>query len=445
MPRLPALAAILLLSVLAGPALAQAAPSRFDIGVQDPLEFREQDAAGAYDAARAAGFRFVRLPVQWWRVATKRPANPGDPNDPGYNWSTVDGRLDAIVSRHMIPILSLYSPPEWTQSASRVTAKPGDFGTFASAIARRYSGSGSRPRVKYWQMWNEPNLKQFLNDTPGRYRALVNAAYASIKKVHSDNLVIAGGTAPFSDATQLGPIAFMRSLFKAKISFDIWSHHPYTSGGPNHKAASSDEASLGDLPRMRKLLMSAYRSGKIRSRGAPAFWVTEFGWDTNPPDPGGVPLTRHARWVAEAMYRMWQSDIPTMVWFKLRDDLFNGDWGAGYQGGMFRNTTALYANEKRKPVADVLDFPFAAVPEGGRVSVWGRTPRSRGGKVTIEMAKGGGWISIAKVSAGPHGVFHLKLNGRRGARLRARVGGDSSYPFTAVGTKDVPVRPFGGG
>jgi hypothetical protein len=196
---------------------------------------------------------------------------------------------------------------------------------------------------------------------------------------------------------------------------------------------------------MRKLLLSAYRAGKVRSHGAPGFWVTEFGWDTKPPDPGGVPLTRHARWVAEAMYRMWQTGIDTMVWFKLRDDPFNGDWGAGFQGGMFLNTTALYSNEKRKPVADVLRFPFAAVPEGGRVSVWGRTPRSRGGKVTIEMAKGSGWVSIAKVSAGSHGIFRLKLNGRRGARLRARVGSAASYPFTAVGTKDVPVRPFGGG
>jgi hypothetical protein len=448
MPRLLALVAICVVSGLAGPALAEAAPSRFDIGVQDPLEFPEQDPAGAYNAARAAGFRFVRLPVQWWRVAQHRPADPADPNSSGYDWSTVDGRLDAIVSRHMIPILSLYSPPEWTQSPSRVTAKPGDFGTFASAIARRYSGSGSRPRVKYWQMWNEPNLKMFLNDTPSRYRALVNAAYSSIKAVHSDNVVIAGGTAPFSDPGNhqgLGPFPFMRSLFKAKISFDVWSHHPYTSGGPNHKAALSDEASLGDLPRMRKLLLSAYRSGKIRSHGAPKFWVTEFGWDTKPPDPGGVPLAQHARWVAEAMYRMWQSDIETMVWFKLRDDLFNGDWGAGFQGGMFLNTTALYSNEKRKPVADVLTFPFSAVPEGSRVSVWGRTPRSRGGKVTIEMKRGGGWVSIAKVNAGSHGIFRLKLNGRRGARLRARAGSATSYPFTAVSTKDMAVRPFGGG
>jgi hypothetical protein len=61
------------------------------------------------------------------------------------------------------------------------------------------------------------------------------------------------------------------------------------------------------------------------------------------------------------------------------------------------------------------------------------------------MRRGGGWVSIAKVSAGSHGIFKLKLNGRRGTRLRAKVGSSASYPFTAVATKDVAVRPFGGG
>ena len=61
------------------------------------------------------------------------------------------------------------------------------------------------------------------------------------------------------------------------------------------------------------------------------------------------------------------------------------------------------------------------------------------------MRSGSGWVSIAKVGAGSHGIFRLKLNGRRGARLRARVGSTASYPFTAAATKDVAVRPFGGG
>src|SRR4051812_23973530 len=446
MPRLLALIAVTALTGLAMPAIGNAAPARFDVGIQDPLEFPEQDPSGAYATARAEGVRFIRLPLTWHDAARNRPADPANPADPEYDWSRVDARLDSIRAHGMTPLFLVSQAPDWAHG-SRLTAPVGAFADFVTAAARRYDGV-QRPRVKYWQMWNEPNLRMFLDDPAAHYRAMVNAGYKAVKAAHSDNVVVAGGLAPFSDPENtygVGPFPYMRSLFRGKVSFDIWSHHPYTSGGPNHKAALEQEASLGDLPRMRRLLLSAYRSGKIRSHGAPAFWVTEFGWDTKPPDPGGVPLAQHARWVAEAMYRMWQSNISTMVWFKLRDDPFNGDWGASFQAGLFLNTTDMYSNEKRKPAADVLRFPFAAVPEGGRVSVWGRTPRSRGGKVTIEMAKGSGWVSIAKVNAGSHGIFRLKLNGRRGARLRARTGGSTSYPFTAVHTTDVPVRPFGGG
>src|SRR3954465_12158721 len=391
MPRLLAFLVAITLAGLARPAVGEAAPAGFDIGIQAPLEFPEQDPVGAYRTARAEGVRFVRLPLTWHDVARNRPSDPTNPNDPAYTWDSVDRRLDSIRAQGMTPLFLVSQAPEWAHG-SRLTAPVRAFGDFVTAAARRYDGV-ARPRVKYWQMWNEPNLRMFLDDSAAHYRAMANAGYAAVKAAHPDNLVIAGGLAPFSDPTDqygIAPFPYMRSLFRGKVSFDIWAHHPYTSGGPNHKAPLEQEASLGDLPRMRKLLLSAYRSGKVRSHRAPGFLVTEFGWDTKPPDPGGVPLAQHARWVAEAMYRMWQSNISTMVWFKLRDDPFNGDWGASFQAGLFLNTTDMYSNEKRKPAADVLRFPFSAVPEHGRVSVWGRTPRSRRGKITIEMRKGGG-------------------------------------------------------
>ena len=458
MPRLLAFLVAITLAGLARPAVGEAAPARFDIGIQDPLEFPEQDPVGAYRTARAEGVRFVRLPLTWHDIARDRPSDPTDPNDPAYTWDSVDRRLDSIRAQGMTPLFLVSQAPEWAHE-SRLTAPVQAFGDFVTAAARRYDGV-ARPRVKYWQMWNEPNLRMFLDDSAAHYRAMANTGYAAVKAAHPDNLVIAGGLAPFSDPTNqygIAPFPYMRSVLcmsggarprptcAAKVSFDIWAHHPYTSGGPNHSAALPQEASIGDLPEMHRLLVAARRAGHVRSRGLPGFWVTEFGWDTNPPDPGGVPIARHARWVAEGMYRMWQSGVSMMVWFKLRDDLFNGDWGAGLQGGLYFNTSALYADERAKPAAAVLRFPFVAVPSGGRVSVWGRTPTSRRAKVAIELQRGSGWTKIATVNASDHGVFSLKLNGRRGATLRARVpGAPPSYPFKATPTKDVPVRPFGG-
>ena len=39
------------------------------------------------------------------------------------------------------------------------------------------------------------------------------------------------------------------------------------------------------------------------------FVVTEFSWDTKPPDKTAVPMKLHERWVSEALYRMYQVGI----------------------------------------------------------------------------------------------------------------------------------------
>jgi hypothetical protein len=154
---------------------------------------------------------------------------------------------------------------------------------------------------------------------------MLNAFADAVKAVRPDNLVIAGGLTPFAaegaDYSAVAPLRFMRELFclsdgpspqstcATRVRFDIWGHHPYTEGGPTHTAAGADDVSLGDLPEMNQLLRAAQSLGKIVSDGPVEFWVTEFSWDSDPPDTSGtaVPLDLEARWVAEAIYRFGAS------------------------------------------------------------------------------------------------------------------------------------------
>lgn len=451
-----------MLAVLAAPAAALAAPDRLDLGIQDPLEelFNEQDPAGAYRVIEANGFQVVRLPVAWSQIAQTRPAHPNDPGDPAYDWSSVDGRLDRILSHGMTPLFDVYSPPGWARPGGKRTASASDYASFLFAAANRYDG-GSRPRVRYWELWNEPDLYMFLDDTPEHYRDMVNAGYRALHAVRKDNVVIAGATSPFGDPKDefgIAPFRYMSRVLcmsrgahphptcKAKVSFDVWSHHPYTSGGPNHSAPKSDEASLGDLPEMHRILTAAKRAGHIRSRGPVRFWVTEFSWDTNGPDPGGVPLARHARWVAEALYRMWQSGVSLVVWFQLRDtpDPEDGNWRGTFQAGLYFRTTKLYKDERVKPFAHVLEFPFVALPESGGVVVWGKRPRGRRGPVVVERRAGKKWRRVVTLHSNAHGIFRSRVAVRRGSLLRARAAGQAARPFKAVRTKDVKVNAFGG-
>jgi len=154
-----------------------------------------------------------------------------------------------------------------------------DFAAFMRAAAERYSGRHSGlPRVRYWRIWSEPNISVYFRPqfdpttkkftSPEIYRNMVNRSAAEIHAVNKDNVVIAGGTAPFRDIDpevvaldkDWGPLKFMRRLLcidnagrpicANRTSFDIWSTHPYTSGGPTHHAELPYDVSLGDLPEM---------------------------------------------------------------------------------------------------------------------------------------------------------------------------------------------------
>jgi hypothetical protein len=73
--------------------------------------------------------------------------------------------------------------------------------------------------------------------------------------------------------------------------------------------------SIGDLPEANRLLRAAVRARHVVSRGRVQLSVTEFGWDSKPPDDYAVPLKLHARWVAEALYRMWLDGVTLVTWY----------------------------------------------------------------------------------------------------------------------------------
>ena len=207
----------------------------------------------------------------------------------------------------------------------------------------------------------------------GHYRLLVNAFADAVHAVRADNAVIAGGMAPFrndaGDALVIAPLAFMRALLcvsggrhpkatcATQVKFDIWSHHPYTSGSPTHVAANPDDASISALPEMRRMLSAASRAGHIASSGPVRFWVTEFAWDSNPPDPHGVPERLRSRWIAEALYRMWRAGVSMVTWYKLRDDETSGrPHSATFECGLYYRCGIL-ACDRPKPSLQRVQVP----------------------------------------------------------------------------------------
>ena len=130
---------------------------------------------------------------------------------------------------------------------------------------------------------------------------------------------------------------------------------------------------------------------ELKSRGEAGFWVTEFAWDTSPPDPKGVPEELHARWVAEALYRMWAQGVSLVTWFLLRDQSCAT---CPFQSGLYFRGEDGISSDTPKLALTAFRFPFVAFREPSKRSVmfWGRSPAKRA-PVVVEQKTGGSWHS----------------------------------------------------
>jgi hypothetical protein len=481
-------AACLLVGVTT-PGPVQGQPLR--TGFVDDASFLNPDAATSafwLAKSRLAGATLVRINVYWVNVAPRKPGpgfTPGDPADPAYDWNRVDDVVRNAAGNDLTPILTVLAAPTWAEGPDREASAPpgtwrpdpGALGTFARALARRYDGTfpdpenpgATLPRVAYFQAWNEPNLyysltPQFKGNraiSPEIYRTLLASFVQAVKSIQPSATVLTAGLAPIArpNAT-VGPLRFMRQLTcmsggarphptcSRAVDADIWTTHPYTTGGPTHAAAGRDDVSLGDLSTMSAILRAADRYGHIRSKyqNVP-FWVTEFSWDTSPPDPGGVPMRIAKRWVAEALYRMWSAGVSAVTWLTIRDAAAPDSpsaWGDTYQSG-FYYFNGRPTSERAKPTLKAFRFPMVAFPEGRGIRVWGRTPTSRQGPVMLEIRHGGGWKASGSMRANRSGIFHGVIRSDLGrGSVRARFGSDISLPFSLTPVRDRYVRPFGG-
>lgn len=467
---------LVVLTCMAG----QAAAARpLVTAVHEPYTtFAGTDHSVYFDRIAGSGSTAVRIWLDWRATAPTQPSNPGDPNDSAYVWSAVDRDVASARARGLRVLLTFYEAPKWAERGATGRQgsndpDPAQLGLFAQAAALRYQG-----QVFDWEIWNEPNLDYFLMPqtddagnslAPTRYRDLVNSAAAAIHAMDVRNRVVAGALAPFGSPTSHMPLNFMRKLLcmsggtdpkpvcGAQVAFDVWSTHPYTSGGPTHHAYWPDDVSIGDLPEMRRLLRAAIRHGRVSSARSVEFWVTEFSWETNGPDPLGVPPKLHARWTSEALYRMWSSGVSLVTHWLLRDRPFPA---AANQSGLYfcgRPDTSdegtclanALGDAPKSRTIRAFRFPFVAFPRNGRVFTWGRTPASKPGRVVIHRRTPSGWRRVGVLRTNQYGIFQKtwRIGATRGVwRARLVRNGEASVGFSLRRVPDRPlVHPFGCG
>jgi hypothetical protein len=409
-----------------------------------------------------AGAQVVRLEAGWAQIAAARPAQPTNPADPAYHFSALDAAVRSASQHGLTVLLTSSGTPAWAEGPGRpASVGPGtwrpsaaDYGAFGQALARRYSGSfpgpdglGPLPAVSYFQAWNEPNLSTYLTPqwngraqaSAGIYRGLLNAFYDGVHAVQPGAVVVTAGTAPYGDApggARTRPLVFLRQLFCLKnrkrlrptpcpdpAKLNAVAHHPInTSGGPLRSAINPDDVSTPDVGDVTRVLRAAERRRTIRPGGHRPVWVTEFWWNTNPPNAArGMSPSRQARAVEQSLYLFWKAGVSVAINLEIRDAPFiSSNPLATNQSGLY------YIDGKPKPSLTAFRFPLVADRRRGarKGVVWGRSPAT--GQLQIELLARGRWRPAATLHVLAGQVFTRRLKLKHGARLRASVAGEQS-------------------
>ena len=356
--RRRALALLLGLAALATLAAttAPAAPAaeRMWVGFHDDPSYRwVPSRQERIERSARDGASIVRLLVQWNQVAPERPAKPASPFDRVYRFDDLDEALRAAQQNGQEAMLTIFGTPRWAGASTpnRMPRRLGDFTSFARAIAARYSGRyDGLPFVRFWSIWNEPNLNRFLTpqfDEQGRsvaprnYAKLYAAGYAGIKAGNPLAQVAIGETSArgrdrrrrgLSDTHSPGKFAELVARANPRLRFAAWAHHPYPSR-PNLRPGQIvrwPNVSLASLPRFHKSLESWF------TRSPAKIWVTEYGHQTRPQDALGISYALQAAYLRQAIGMARKLPYVEMfIWFVYQDDD-----GQPWESGLYTATGA---------------------------------------------------------------------------------------------------------
>jgi hypothetical protein len=383
-----------------------------------------------------------------------------NPNDPRYRWGALDRVVYSAVGHGLKVMLSVTTPaPLWavrrTRSRNRVwRPSPGEFGMYAEAVARRYAAL-----VDQYGISNEPNQGGWLQPQSGRgglvsphlYRAMVGAAYPRIKAAAPGSTALIGNLASSGSRARgrrapIRPLAFLRAMacvdrryrpirsgscrrFRP-VPADAVAHHPYAFfSAPSRHSRDPDDAAIGDSRRLLRVLDRLVHAGRIKpSRGRRLnIYYTEFGYQTNPPDPfSGISLRRQSRYLQQAAYLVWRTPrIKGLNQFRLTDGPLRGRGLAAFrefQSGL------LFASGRPKP--SFRSFPNPFVIAGSRF--WGEVRPGGAHAVEIQRRAGrrGAFRTVRRLRTDTRGYFSVRL-GRRAGFWRYR------YVDGPSGTSDV--------
>jgi Glycosyl hydrolase catalytic core len=339
---------------------ASTASTHMLVGIYDEGVTLYGNPTQTYPVFRSLHAQVIRLNLHWGGtpgVAQRRPFNATDPNDSAYSWGLYDQAVQYASQYGLQVLFSIIDTPNWANGGAGRNHAPRnmtDLRDFALAAATCYSGTwtatnGARlGAVHLWTAWNEPNNPVFLQpqykyihrkwviQSAIDYAHICEAVYAGVHDARvSGDRVACGLTAPRGNnnpnesRASVSPLTFLKAVHNAGLRrFDAWAHHPYyirPSETPSSKPNSTTAITLGNI--------QVPIDQVTRYYGSKPIWITEYGWQTNPPDRYlGVSWSKQSSYLSQAFAIARKNPrIQLMLWFLLRDEPNLSGWQSGLE------------------------------------------------------------------------------------------------------------------
>ncbi len=418
------------------------------------------------DELRDLGVNVIRANVIWNRYApspqSKSKPSGFDASDPNaYPLGELDALVAGASARGMTVLLTPTGPgPAWASScggsasARRICSpRPSEYGAFVTALGRRY------PTVARWSIWNEPNQGGWLTPqwkksgrthipaSPTIYRNLVRAATGALAATgHSGDQVLLGETAPIGRTSgsyrtrSLSPANFYRELFCLdsrgrklrgraarirgctsfkRLAVTGVAHHPYTRGAGQSLGTrvGSGDITLAHISRLSTWINRAAHQHRIPGRLP--IWITEYGFQTNPPDRfAGTSLSHQAKWLNQSDFIAWRnSRIRSVAQYEMRDERDSGAFQTGLR----------FLSGRAKPALAAYRLPIWPIASRHSTKIWLQVRPQPGASVTLQYLSRGSkrWRTAGTYKVDGHGFLYRTIK-RRAAYWRFTWNGQTS-------------------
>lgn len=186
----------------------------------------ERDQEKEILAAALCGAKVIRTGIGWGGI------QPQDRSH--WNWESMDRLVELYGKNGMELQYTLgfttkwAAPPEkqrdpnwlvWSRCAPDLDA----WSNYVQTVAQRYKG-----KIRYWEVWNEPDLAGFCGFSAEEYIKIQQASFKAVKAADPQANVMTGGFATLTDHPSRKDKQFHEKVLRqAKGSFDVHAYHEH--------------------------------------------------------------------------------------------------------------------------------------------------------------------------------------------------------------------------